>query len=869
MNKKQKIHWSKSNVGEEQTIQGILGSVSALSGMLLDAVCALLFIYSSRLILKDVFDYKGCDATNMFTMILAALGVSVAMEIARCYKDKKRYGMYIGVLLVGVVLCWFATLTDNGWENICKGFEVMISDYSNYWNSYFGSSKYIPPLKDNEIQLAKDALDFASFALLYLFIWQAKLRRDNISTIIVPLAFFVAGLLVGYAPKEASMFLTFIAALLSNAHRWSKPAFKLARKQKSRSIGGFAGNGISSIISSFSWILLAVVIGIVCLLTAGIGEKPAKKVVANAKEFKVSVNELIEDIKNGDYLEVLGIMVGTPTRSKLTNDPIKYKNEVVIQLTISERYAGNMYLKGFQANTYKNGVWTEELGSLNSALKKQGLKKNDFTRELASLGTEKIIDNFYAEDLYDTDFGAILKIKYKKKADSRAYMPYFAEVDDKNITVKGEGLYIKRNNISSTELVVWMYGGMYDTRTEFFSDEELNDWEVWYNLYVTEAYTEVPDSLQNTVEVVASEIRAMTGADYIKNDNNLINIKRLNNAFKVARWMAKNTTYTLEPPNLPEGEDPIEYFLTDSYRGYCMHYASAATMILREMGVPARYVTGYVVDSSVFTKNEDSDVDTFKDDVHAPSMIDGETTIVTYEADVMDNMAHAWVEIYLEGIGWVPVEVTKGYNDEAIMQNNSNNQTQQPTTPEPTTPEPTTPEPTTPEPTTTPEETTTEDTSEDVSNPENETTTAKPSGNKNGASKTIGSLFKMLKILVPVVLVASVIGWLVYNLYKNHAQYVRKLESDINNKRTRKVIRKVNRRIYKKLRRSGRILKTSITDDEYNSILKKTYPHIEPIDWNRFINIAKAASFSTAEFTVEEMNFCLKIWDMVDSKSKN
>lgn len=81
-----------------------------------------------------------------------------------------------------------------------------------------------------------------------------------------------------------------------------------------------------------------------------------------------------------------------------------------------------------------------------------------------------------------------------------------------------------------------------------------------------------------------------------------------------------------------------------------MHFASAGALILQSLGVPARYASGYVVEPSAFHKEKKG-----------------------YQADVPDYNAHAWVEIYLENIGWVPVEMTPGYtNDSAKL----------PTTPE-------------------------------------------------------------------------------------------------------------------------------------------------------------------------------------------
>lgn len=97
----------------------------------------------------------------------------------------------------------------------------------------------------------------------------------------------------------------------------------------------------------------------------------------------------------------------------------------------------------------------------------------------------------------------------------------------------------------------------------------------------------------------------------------------------IAALLDELCEYDPETPAAPEGEDPVLYFLNDSRRGYCMHFASAAALMLRSLGIPARYVSGFTV-------------------VPQP----GRTV------DVPDRAAHAWVEVWVDGFGWYPVEVT-------------------------------------------------------------------------------------------------------------------------------------------------------------------------------------------------------------------
>ncbi len=96
--------------------------------------------------------------------------------------------------------------------------------------------------------------------------------------------------------------------------------------------------------------------------------------------------------------------------------------------------------------------------------------------------------------------------------------------------------------------------------------------------------------------------------------------------------LAYQYVYDPNTPAAPEGEDFVLYFLTQSRRGYCMHFASAAALLLRAMGVPARYVSGYVADIPASGR-----------------------------AQVPDSNAHAWIEIYVSGYGWHPVEMTPTY----------------------------------------------------------------------------------------------------------------------------------------------------------------------------------------------------------------
>ena len=97
-----------------------------------------------------------------------------------------------------------------------------------------------------------------------------------------------------------------------------------------------------------------------------------------------------------------------------------------------------------------------------------------------------------------------------------------------------------------------------------------------------------------------------------------------------------NASYSLTPGWAPMNKDIAEYFLFERKSGYCVHFATAATLLYRLYGIPARYVSGYMVQPSAFSMREDG----------------------SFHANVTDGQAHAWVEIFQPEYGWMPVEMT-------------------------------------------------------------------------------------------------------------------------------------------------------------------------------------------------------------------
>lgn len=106
---------------------------------------------------------------------------------------------------------------------------------------------------------------------------------------------------------------------------------------------------------------------------------------------------------------------------------------------------------------------------------------------------------------------------------------------------------------------------------------------------------------------------------------------------KLVTYIRQHMSYTTAPKKFTDGEDPVNSAMYDVHEGYCVHFASAAAVGFRILGISTVYNTGYVVPSSAWIKQSDG----------------------TYRAVVLDKYSHAWIEAYSEDAGdWVIVDAT-------------------------------------------------------------------------------------------------------------------------------------------------------------------------------------------------------------------
>ncbi len=184
-----------------------------------------------------------------------------------------------------------------------------------------------------------------------------------------------------------------------------------------------------------------------------------------------------------------------------------------------------------------------------------------------------------------------------------------------------------------------------------------------YERYVYENYLDLPDELSQ----VLSDIVLETGIGddgLLSDDISLKRQERLKKAAAVKQYFRDNFQYSMLPGASPLNKDAIGYFLTEQKRGFCVHFASSGALILRAAGVPTRYVEGYVINPGDVTESSIERVNA--DDWVISDKTGKGDRIAVSDVEIPDANAHAWLEIYFDGYGWIPYEMTPPDEDEDL-----------------------------------------------------------------------------------------------------------------------------------------------------------------------------------------------------------
>lgn len=310
-------------------------------------------------------------------------------------------------------------------------------------------------------------------------------------------------------------------------------------------------------------------------------------------------------------------------------------------LQVQTEQVKSLYLRGFEGGCYEDGKW-KELKKSSYGYEHSGildwLQTNHFTPAKEYETYQSLGENTEEENRVEiTNLGADREYLYLPYSVKDIKGQQYTEGKDagfRSTAFFGASKYEFREVSPDLpgELFVadkWIKNPQSEEQKNYMQAESV------YRKFVYEEYCEVDKNLQSFITSTfydSASSEDMTGAYAIANH---------------IRSILKDTvSYRRVPKAVPKEADPIYWFMTKGKEGNSALFASTAVMAFRAFGIPARYAEGYLLE---------------KEDIQKAG---GGKVMLT------EKNSHAWVEIYLDGLGWIDIDVTPGYYYEeyALMQ---------------------------------------------------------------------------------------------------------------------------------------------------------------------------------------------------------
>lgn len=428
-------------------------------------------------------------------------------------------------------------------------------------------------------------------------------------------------------------------------------------------------------------IVLVLKLAIVCLIYSGAGYAQSRAVV-HASEMCVwmrvsliflllfAVGNILLPISDTGLVDKVGTQIGDFTDELRYGDnsedgltdgnltkagSLKRRTENVLKVTMSEPQS--YYLRGFVGERYETNSWktldeSDKESLYDNADLFYWLHKDGFFGQNQIANAANAAGNIFTQKDSDKNRNSVT-VENLNASSKYLYLPYeLTESDCVDENAIGDA-YTQASGISGTrsysfeaaENIIVKYqriasslqkqkkasgeaartdeGAGADSVGLYLDDEEA------YNAFVYENYTELPSD-------IAQYLGEKFGDYVIENGERHFDYQMAKQ--NILYYLGKSVKYS-EETDAAEGDiDFVLKFLDGSKSGYDVHYATAAVMMFRYYGIPARYVEGYLI-----TKEDAKEMETDE-----PFYIDG-------------THAHAWAEYYQDGVGWLPFEVTPSY----------------------------------------------------------------------------------------------------------------------------------------------------------------------------------------------------------------
>lgn len=555
------------------------------------------------------FSYAGGD-TFLFAMAAFVL-VLAGSFLLSALPEKKRFPLtaLLFACLAAVLILFHSTLKDSFTAFSVPLFTTLKEPYD--------VDLALPRLPEGASPLAAEV--YIVLFLSWFFLSAFLSKTGAVLSSLLSLAILLLGFYFGINPPP-------LALALAGAFMISLPA-------------RLKGNDLTH--PEIPAFLAALVLGLVLSLVIPESRYEQPALFSKLQEEIVSFVDPYDPIFHAGNAYT-GMMKGSAGRQKLGNvKGIRYSGRIIADIEAADQ-PHRLYLRSWtggdygsnqwkdlpdgryesvahlfeknQGEWYDQGAWLMEVIARSPALSQSLSNYMKDDESVEGLKKDFNVDAVYEKTPffllpYDTSFGAPL-FAYDRSPMSRegkAYSTYLWNLP------AGALLSMMEEENSSDPYF----------RTYLGAEKE-------YRRFVYDHYLDIPDAVKEGLAALGPIPPARSLSE------------KRQRVEDIRRFLAENYSYTRSPGKTPAGKDFITYFLTESKKGYCTSFASAAVMLLRASGIPARYAAGLTVGA-----------DEIKD---APLSEGG-----LHRLSINDHHAHAWAEVYVDGLGWRPVEMTPGY----------------------------------------------------------------------------------------------------------------------------------------------------------------------------------------------------------------
>lgn len=847
------------------------------------SMIALFCMYSAVWMAQDIFPGWVLSGKARWWLCAAVVVTAGVCEVGiralvRWMQILCRLG--IMVLYVGIGYWYFKVHQMDLEDGACAMVSQFLVKFNRHLKTFFSIWR-------GKTELIGLAFAFWTLIILIGLLLLALFVHRHELLLSFPAAVFAAELFIGYIPRWKGLALFFAAVLFVHADGGNgvKTVLRVHVDKKRRFVRVWYVPWLPSLCLGAAAVLILFGSSRLSDITAQQWMDAAPKVQA----FQRQTEQNISNIWRSYFIS---------RQETVSNQTPRYTGKEMFKLTASKCPAETVLLKGFCGTDYRNGSWVCDRQKFADACAEAGYGEEEAAREL--LGTQYELFSQRAERIrmqyaFGGNFSIIntgenertdYKVEHTGIRSKYVFLPYAVE--------HPKGQNAERLVGDMTVQKAWRQNTFYYSGWDHFTgginldmvpQEGRSRVFSWYDEFARKAYLGTSDRIPTVNEYLGAmqELREQMGrfflsggtpeasksdpdddseagiegepgsSDffpwYLKEARNWMtllylqqeaadiddvswrNQNRLQLALVISGTLRMYQSYSMDLEPLPEGEDPVNYFLMHSHEGYCMHFASAAVLMLRELGVPARYASGYVVRTTEFRQKGDS-----------------------YVASVKDRNAHAWVEIYLDQIGWVPIDVTPGA--ETQVQRTDDDQAQDPKEQETQTDA---------DGTQTDADDTQTDT-DDTNTDETQTDTDDTQADADGAAqwedgdKPLWQRYSLV-IVAAAVLLAVLASYLICSQVIRFYQAIPKRE--IKAGKYGKAVRRINWRIYCRMCVRRRIPRRHLSDVQYGQMLKAVYQEVSIEDWEHFMQIAVAAAYAGDEVPRREAEFCWHVYQTI------